>query len=33
MDCTLDATKNIDDSHIISGDMEFSGRTDYWITR
>ncbi len=31
MDCTLDATKNIDDSHIISGDMEFSGRTDYWI--
>ena len=31
MDCTLDATKNINDSHIISGDMEFSGRTDYWI--
>jgi hypothetical protein len=31
MDCTLDATRNIDDSHIISGDMEFSGRTDYWI--
>jgi hypothetical protein len=31
MDCTIDATKNINDSHIISGDMEFSGRTDYWI--
>ena len=31
MDCTSDATKDIDDSHIISGDMEFSGRTDYWI--
>jgi len=31
MVCTFDATKNINDSHIISGDMEFSGRTDYWI--
>ena len=31
MDCTLDATKHIDDSHLVSGDMDFSGRTDYWI--
>jgi hypothetical protein len=31
MECTLDATKHIDDSHIVSGDMEFSGRTGYWI--
>jgi hypothetical protein len=31
MECTLDATRHIDDSHIVSGDMEFSGRTDYWI--
>lgn len=31
MNCTLEAAKSIDDSHTISGDMEFSGRTDYWI--
>ena len=31
MDCTPDATRTIDDSHIVSGDMEFSGRTDFWI--
>lgn len=31
MECTLDATKHIDDTQIVSGDMEFSGRTDYWI--
>lgn len=31
MDCTLDSAKKIDISRINSGDMEFSGRTDYWI--
>lgn len=30
-DCTLDIGKQIDTSHIQSGDMEFSGRTDYWV--
>jgi hypothetical protein len=31
MDCTLDAAKQLDISKIDSGDMEFSGRTDYWV--
>jgi hypothetical protein len=31
MDCTLNSANKIDTSHINSGDMEFSGRTDFWI--
>ena len=31
MGCTLDTAKQLDISNIHSGDMEFSGRTDYWI--
>lgn len=31
IDCTLDAVKQLDISKIDSGDMEFSGRTDYWV--
>ena len=31
IDCTLDSAKLLDISNIHSGDMEFSGRTDYWI--
>lgn len=30
MDCTLDTARQLDISNIHSGDMEFSGRTDYW---
>lgn len=29
--CTLDGTREIEASRVRSGDMEFSGRTDYWI--
>jgi len=31
VDCTLDSTNKIDISRIRSGDMEFSGCTDFWI--
>jgi hypothetical protein len=31
MDCAMDTAKRLDISNIQSGDMEFSGRTDYWI--
>ena len=31
MDCTLDTARHLDISNIHSEDMEFSGRTDYWI--
>lgn len=31
MDCTLDTAKQLDISNIHTGDMEFSGRTAYWI--
>jgi len=31
IDCTLASAKQLDISNIHSGDMEFSGRTDYWI--
>jgi hypothetical protein len=31
MDCTVDGTRQIDVSNIRSGDMEFSGRTDFWV--
>ncbi len=30
-DCTVEATANIDTSNIRSGDMQFSGRTDFWV--
>lgn len=30
-ECTLQSVKRLDVSQIHSGDMEFSGRTDYWI--
>jgi hypothetical protein len=29
--CTLESMQNIDAANIQSGDMEFSGRTDYWV--
>jgi|ERR1700686_1191987 len=29
--CTLESTQNIDSTHIDSGDMVFSGRSDYWV--
>jgi hypothetical protein len=32
-DCTIDSAKRVDVSKIRSGDMEFSGRTDYWTYR
>jgi hypothetical protein len=31
LDCTLDTAKQLDISKMHSGDMEFSGRTDYWV--
>lgn len=31
LDCTLDTAKQLDISKIHSGDLEFSGRTDFWI--
>jgi hypothetical protein len=31
MDCTSKGTETINTSRITSGDMEFSGRSDYWI--
>ena len=30
-DCTVDGTKHIDIANIHTGDMEFSGRTDFWV--
>jgi len=29
--CSMDLIKGIDIEHISSGDMEFSGRSDYWV--
>jgi hypothetical protein len=29
--CNLEAARGIDTSRIASGDMEFSGRSDYWV--
>lgn len=29
--CATELLTNVDTTHIRSGDMEFSGRTDYWV--
>jgi len=31
LNCSLDLTQKINVDHIRSGDMEFSGRSDYWV--
>jgi len=31
LDCAMDTSEHLDISKIHSGDLEFSGRTDYWI--